>query len=374
MRVIISGGGTGGHIYPAIAIADMIIRKEPDSSILFVGTKTGMESVLVPEKGYEIKHISARGFNRRKPLQMFKTASDTYKGYKEAGRIIDEFKPDKVIGTGGYVSLPTLYAAGKKGVPIYIHEQNAYPGLANKLLSPKAAKVFTSFPEAENHFKRKDNIVLTGNPLRKEFILSDIFDYREKLGIKDSEFFVLSFGGSRGAGKINEAMGEMVKIFRETPGARLVHITGRPYYEPFLEKYMLGEGQEGQTGQSNQAGQVEILAYSDAIHEYMAAADLIISRSGAITVSEIAALGKPAVFIPSPNVTADHQTFNAKALADKGGAIILDEKDLSSQKIKDIVLRLKNNKEALNAMAKASASQGFFRGAQEIYKAIKEEA
>lgn len=373
MKVMISGGGTGGHVYPAIAIADKIMRKEPDSSILFVGTKVGLESVLVPERGYQIKHISAKGFNRKNPFQILKTIFATYKGYKEAGEIIDEFQPEKVVGTGGYVSLPALYAAVKKGIPIYIHEQNAYPGLANKFLSSYARKVFISFPEAEVHFKKKDNIVLTGNPLRKEFLLSDIFDYREKLGIKDSEFLLVSFGGSRGAARINETIGEMVEVFEETPGIRLVHITGKPYYDAFVKKYMgVGQTDSKENPSVKDSEKVKILPYTDKIHEYMDAADLIISRAGAITVSEIAALGKPAVFIPSPNVTANHQKFNAKTLADRGGAILVEEKDLSSQKIKDIVLRLKNNKEALNSMAKASGALGFFLGADEIYKGIKE--
>ncbi len=363
MKVIITGGGTGGHVYPALAIADKIMRKEPESAILFLGTKNGMENSLVPERGYEIKHISARGFSRKNPMRLLATIAANYKGYREAGKILDDFKPDKIVGTGGYVSLPVLYAARKKGIPFYIHEQNAFPGLANKLMAPYAEKVFTSFPQAEAHFKRRDNIVLTGNPLRKEFILSDIFDYRGKLGISESEFMVLSFGGSLGAGKINECMGELVKSVVETPGIKLVHITGKPHYDAFLEKYIKPLG--------DNRNKVEILPYTNIIHEYMAAADLIISRAGAITVAEITALGKPAVFIPSPNVTADHQKFNAKAVADRGGAVLLEEKDLTTDKLKSIIMRLKNNKQALNAMAKASGEMGSFRAADDIYKGIK---
>lgn len=361
MKVIISGGGTGGHVYPAIAIADKIMRKIPDSEVLFVGTRRGMESRLVPERGYGIKYISARGLDRKNPFKNIAVLKELIKGNKEVGKIINEFKPDMVIGTGGYVSAPVLFAAVRKKIPVFIHEQNAYPGLANRMLSRYAKKIFVSFPESEKYFKQKDKIVLTGNPVRKEFAASGLVDYREKLGIGPGEFFVLSFGGSRGAEKINEAVMELVEIINKIPGAKLVHITGAHYYESFCEKLMK------KTIDIKGGDKVRILPYTDKIHEYMMAADLIISRAGAITVAEITACGKPAILIPSPNVTANHQFFNAKSLSDKGGAVLIEEKDLTKGKLENVVMRLMNNKEAINRMGDASRDLGRIDGADEIF-------
>ncbi|HPO04088.1 MAG TPA: undecaprenyldiphospho-muramoylpentapeptide beta-N-acetylglucosaminyltransferase [Bacillota bacterium] len=359
MKVIMTGGGTGGHIYPAIAIADKIRRKNPDASILFIGTKKGMESNLIPESGYEIRFINARGFDRRNPLKNIATVRDFLRGNAQAGKILNDFKPDIVIGTGGYVCAPIIRAAGKRGIPAYIHEQNAYPGLANRMLEKYAKKVFISFPESEKYFKEKDKLILTGNPIRKEFVVSSVIDYRKKLGIGDSEFLILSFAGSRGAERLNDVVLDLADMIQNIPGARLVHITGNVRFEGFCERLK-------EKGITNGI-KINILPYADSIHEYMFASDLVISRSGAITAAELTACGKPSILIPSPNVTANHQYFNARAIADKGGAVLIEEKDLTSEKLITAVMRLVNNREALNAMAKASASLGRTDGADAIY-------
>lgn len=358
MRIIISGGGTGGHIYPAIAIADKIKRKRPESQILFVGTERGMESRLVPESGYEIRYISARGFNRKKLLKNIETVIDLLRGYSQVKGIISEYRPDLVIGTGGYVSVPVLWAAGRKGIPVYIHEQNAFPGLANRMLSKYANKIFISFDESRKYFKSDDKMVFTGNPVRKEFIFSGIIDYREKLGISSQEFFILSFGGSRGAEKINQSIIDLAAAISTTPKVRLLHVTGNDYYEDFCNRLV----EKGLDGKS-----VMAVPYTDRIHEYMLASDLVICRAGAITVAELTACGKPSIMIPSPNVTANHQYYNAKAVADKGGAILIEEKNLSADRLKSTVFRLMYNKEALNAMGKASLSLGRKDGADGVF-------
>ncbi|NLT47305.1 MAG: undecaprenyldiphospho-muramoylpentapeptide beta-N-acetylglucosaminyltransferase [Clostridiales bacterium] len=359
MKVIITGGGTGGHIYPAIAIADKIRRKNPDSDILFVGSERGMEQKLVPECGYKIRSITVSGFNRKKLLKNIATLRDFIKGSREANRIIKEFQPDIVIGTGGYVCAPVIRRASKMGIRTYLHEQNAFPGLTNRMLEKYVEKIFISFPESEEHFKKKDKLVVTGNPVRKEFIVSTIIDYRERLRIDDNEFLILSFGGSRGAEKINEMILELTDVIRQEPNARLIHITGRPYYDDFCQG-LKDKGMEGDE-------RILVLPYTQNMHEYMFASDLVICRSGAITVAELTASGKPAILIPSPNVTANHQYFNAKAIADKGGAVLIEEKDLTREKLKGVTLRLMHNREALNAMAKASASLGRTDGADAIY-------
>ncbi len=359
MRVIITGGGTGGHIYPAIAIADKIKRKNPDCSILFVGTEKGMERKLVPENGYEIRFISVSGFNRKNPLKNITTFRDFMRGSRQANRILEEFRPDLVIGTGGYVSAPVIRAAGKRGIKAFLHEQNAFPGLTNRLLGKYVEKIFISFPQSEEHFKEKRKLVVTGNPVRKEFVFSGIQDYRKKLGIGAGEFMILSFGGSRGAEKINSVIPELAEAVLQSSGARLVHITGSQHYENFCRELK----EKG----IPESGRITVLPYVNNMHEYMFASDLAISRSGAITATELTACGKPAILIPSPNVTANHQYFNARAIADRGGAVLIEEKDLTPEKLKGVVMRLMNNREALNAMAKASAALGRTDGADAIY-------
>ncbi len=362
MKLVITGGGTGGHIYPAIAIADKIKRKRPDSQILFVGTRKGMESRLVPERGYEIYYIPARGFDRKNIFNNIKTIFDLVKGCRQAGEIIGKYRPDMVIGTGGYVSVPVLWAAGRKGIPVYIHEQNAFPGLANRMLSRYAEKIFISFPESKKYFKHKEKTLFTGNPIRKEFLLSGIVDYREKLGIKPGEFFLLSFGGSGGAQKINESILKLAEEIDKKAGIKLLHVTGNYYYDNFVNELK----RKALDNNEN----IRVVPYSHKIHEYMLAADLLISRAGAITVAELTACGKPAILIPSPNVTANHQYYNAKAVADRGGAILLEEKDLTFEKLKGIVFKLAHNKEALNTMGEASLSLGRVDGADGIFSGL----
>jgi len=359
MKVIMTGGGTGGHIYPAIAIADKIRRKHPEAEILFIGTERGMEKDLVPRSGYEIRFITVSGFHRKKIWRNIKTAADLLKGNRQAVRIIKEFKPDLVIGTGGYVCGPVVRAAHKMGIRTYIHEQNAVPGVTNKLLEKYSVKVFLSFPESKAHFKDQSKLVVTGNPIRKSFQLAGSNRIREKMGIKPGEFVILSFGGSLGAGKINSTMIRVVEALSGMSDARLYFITGRNYYEKVL-KTLAERG-------INPADNISILEYADNMHEYLFAADLVISRAGALTVAEITACGKAAIFIPSPNVTGNHQYFNAKVVADKGGAIIIEEKDLSDEKLLGTILRLKNNREAINGMSAASASIGRLDAADMIY-------
>ncbi|MEG1584395.1 MAG: glycosyltransferase, partial [Anaerovorax sp.] len=197
MKVIMTGGGTGGHVYPAVAIADKIKRKHPEAEILFVGTEKGMERELVPANGYPIEFITVSGFNRKNLLKNIKTVQDLLKGDRGARKIIGAFKPDLVIGTGGYVCGPVVRAAHKMGIRTFIHEQNALPGMTNKMLEKSVEKVFISFPDAKSHFKNKKKLIVTGNPIRRNFILAGVENYREKLGIAPKEFVILCFGGSR---------------------------------------------------------------------------------------------------------------------------------------------------------------------------------
>ncbi|MDO4551908.1 MAG: undecaprenyldiphospho-muramoylpentapeptide beta-N-acetylglucosaminyltransferase [Bacillota bacterium] len=359
MKVIMSGGGTGGHIYPAIAIADKIKRKHPEAEILFVGTEKGLERELVPQNGYPIRFITVSGVDRKHLLRNFKTARDLLAGSAQARDIIEEFRPELVVGTGGYVCGPVIRAAHKAGIPTYIHEQNAVPGMTNKLLERYVEKVFISFPEAAEHFRRREKLVVTGNPIRKSFLTGQLCDHRAGLGIGEREFFVLCFGGSRGAGQINAVMTAAAGELLSQPGLRLCFITGKAYYEE-IKRRLEAQG-------TGEARGLLLLPYAGNIHEYLSAADLVISRSGALTVAEITACGKASILIPSPNVTGNHQYFNAKVAADRGGALIIEEKELSPEKLTAAVLRLKKDREALNAMGRASRELGRLDAADVIY-------
>lgn len=354
MKVIMTGGGTGGHIYPAIAIADEIKSRHPDAEIIFVGTERGMEKDIVPKAGYPIKFITVSGLNRKNPIKLIKTFKDLNHGLHEAKQIIKEFKPDLVIGTGGYVCGPVMKTAAGMGIKTYIHEQNAFPGLTNKLLSRGAERVFVAFDDAKKYFKTKKEPVTVGNPVRHAFTEVDRQAARESLGVKEDEFMVLSFGGSLGAQRINDEMTVAAERLRDRAGLRIFFVTGRRYYSSIMEN----------ADKTN--ARVTYLQYIDDMPKYLNACDLAITRSGALTVSEITACGRASVMIPSPYVTNNHQYYNAKVVADRGGAILIEEKDLTNGEVADEIEQLMNDRQILEKMEKASAALGTVTSAGKI--------
>lgn len=362
MRVIMTGGGTGGHIYPAVAIADKIKEKHPDAEILFVGTTRGLEKDLVPRNGYPIEFITVSGFNRKNLLKNFKTVKDLAKGNMEAKAIIKKFKPDIVIGTGGYVCGPVVRAAAKMGIPSYIHEQNAFPGMTNKLLEKHVKKVFIAFEAATEYFKCKDKLVVTGNPVRKTFFEADRKAAREKLGIPQDAFMVMSFGGSQGAKKINDTMFPVMEAFNGKEGTYLVYGTGKYYYKSTLEKVSAKN--------IELKDNVQIKEYIDNMDQYIAAADLIVSRAGALAVSEITVCGRASVLVPSPNVTGNHQYYNAKAVADVGGAILVVEDEFTDELLLSAVFDLMNNREKLQKLEMCSKKAAPLHATEIIYENI----
>ena len=354
MKVIMTGGGTGGHIYPAIAIADEIKSRHPDAEIIFVGTERGMEKDIVPKAGYPIKFITVSGLNRKNPIKLIKTLKDLNHGLHEAKQIIKEFKPDLVIGTGGYVCGPVMKTAAGMGIKTYIHEQNAFPGLTNKLLSRGAERVFVAFDDAKKYFKTKKEPVTVGNPVRHAFTEVDRQTARESLGVKEDEFMVLSFGGSLGAQRINDEMTVAAERLRDRAGLRIFFVTGKRYYSSIMEN----------ADKTN--ARVTYLQYIDDMPKYLNACDLAITRSGALTVSEITACGRASVMIPSPYVTNNHQYYNAKVVADRGGAILIEEKDLTNGEVADEIEQLMNDRQILEKMEKASAALGTVTSAGKI--------
>ena len=362
MRVIMTGGGTGGHIYPAIAIADKIKEMRPDAEIIFAGTKKGLEHTLVPKNGYDISYITVSGFDRKNLLRNVKTLSDLAKGMKESKELIKEFKPDVVIGTGGYVCGPVVKTAAKMGVRTFVHEQNAFPGVTNKMLEPYVEKVFLGFEEAGKYFKHKEKHITVGNPVRKSFFTKTKEEARRTLGIGEDEFVVLSFGGSRGAGRINRSIMSVMDKIASEKDTRLFFGTGELYYDSIIHELE----EKGITPGDN----IKIMRYIDDMDNHLMASDVVISRSGALSVAEIAVCGKCAVFIPSPNVTGNHQYYNAKAIEDEGGAFLIEEKDLDDDLLAEKILWLKNNEDELKKMGENSRKCAFTDSAEIIYNHI----
>ena len=343
MKVVMTGGGTGGHIYPAIAIADRIREERPDCGVVFVGTEKGLEKTLVPQWGYPIRFITATGLDRRRLHRNVKALADFAAGLREAKALMKELRPDMVIGTGGYVTGPVIKAAADLGIRVFIHEQNVSPGLTNRLLERYAEKVFVGFAEAEKGFRNKGKITVSGNPVRKVFYGLDRKAAREGLGISQGSFVVLSFGGSRGAVRINEVMAEAAAALSGVHGMELFFVTGRGHFD----RIAAGFAEKGIALDGN----VRVLPYADEMHRYLAACDLVVSRAGALTVSEIMVCGKPSILIPSPNVTGNHQHFNAKALADRGLATLIEERDLSLDSLMSAVHRMKADESYSAGMA-----------------------
>ncbi len=320
MKVLMTGGGTGGHVYPALAIAETIKTNIPDAQIAFVGTEKGIENRLVPKMGYKLYHIDIQGISRSLSPKNIKTAYLIMTSPYKAKKIIEEFKPDIVIGTGGYVCWPLLKAASSMGIPSMVHESNAYPGLAVRQLQNKVDVVLTSFDETAQRLSAKERVVNVGNPIRLNYSLLDKAEARRRLMIPDNiKFVALSFGGSLGAKGINDtAMTLMEQFTLKNEDVLHVHATGTRFYDSFSEE---------QKNNGLLSDRIRVVDYLYEMPLYMAAADVVVCRAGAMTLAELAMIGKPAILIPSPNVTDDHQYKNAKVIADKGGAVLIRENE-----------------------------------------------
>lgn len=326
MRVIMTCGGTGGHINPAIAIANTIKENISDAEILFVGTKKGQEGKLVPREGYEIKFVKSEGIRRSLSPANIKAIIMSQISPFLAKKIIKEFKPDVVIGTGGYACWPILRAAAMMKVPCAVHESNAIPGMAVKMLQNSVDKILVNFTRTADFLKRKDKVLQVGNPLRTAFGNMDKDAARAKIGLKDGELFVLSYGGSGGAEYLNQVAVElMTKYLGSRKDIKLLHAAGSRNYAESLERFNALGG--------DKVKNAELAEYIYDMHEKMAAADVVVCRAGAMTVSELSMMGKAAIMIPSPNVVDNHQYKNAKVLAAANAAVLMEEKDVSADSL-----------------------------------------
>ena len=359
MRVLFAGGGTGGHINPALSIANYIKEKDDNFEALFVGTKRGLETKLVPKAGYDIEYIDIQGFDRKNMLKNVKVLKKLIESRKKCKQIIKSFKPDMVVCTGGYVSGPVLMAAHKMGVPSVIHEQNVYPGLTVKGSEKYVNYVLVSFPETVNHMKNKEKCVVTGNPIREEILKQNPQTAKLELEL-DQRPFVLIFGGSLGAQKINENVVKILPKLIEDNKIQLLFGTGERNYDEIIKEL------EGVEIPSN----IKIVPYIDNMQTVMAAADLVVSRAGAITVSEIAALGKASILIPSPNVVRNHQEQNAREFEKAGAAALICESELTSDVLYNKINELTKDKAVLETMGKNVKKLAKLDALEEIYKVI----
>lgn len=366
MKVLLAGGGTAGHCNPALAIAGIIRAKNPNAEILFVGNEGSIEERLVQKAGHPFEAVRSQGFRRKLTLDNIRTLRLYLQAKKRCRALIREFKPDLVVGTGGYVSGPVVAAAQKLGIPTCIHEQNAYPGVTSKMLSKKADIVFISFPGSEQYFGPVKKMVLSGNPLREEVLSTSRADARQALGLKEEDFYLLSFAGSLGAYEVNKAMVEFIARNAKDRDFVQTHATGDRGWE-WVPKELQEKGVD-----LHQAKHIKVEPYLYDMAIHLAAADAVISRAGAITLGELTALCKPAILIPSPNVTHNHQYHNARSLSDRGGAILLEEKDLSAERLYELVSELKNDPARRAELGRAAGSLALPEAAEIIYREIFE--
>lgn len=315
MRIIISGGGTGGHVFPAIAIADAIKKMRPDAEILFVGAKGKLEMEKVPKAGYLIEGLWISGFQRSLTVRNLLFPIKLLHSWWRARQIVRRFRPDVVVGVGGYASGPTLDAASAFNVPTVLQEQNSYPGVTNKILAKKAAKICVAY-EGMDKFFPKEKIVLAGNPVRSE-VFQNLENKRQEgyshFGLDEKKQTIFVFGGSLGARTLNEAMAAGTQLLKENQQVQLLWQCGRLYHENF------------KNSETANLPQVKIQPFIDRMDLAYAIADVVIGRAGALSVSEMCLAGKPAILVPSPNVAEDHQTKNALALVEKGAALMVKD-------------------------------------------------
>lgn len=348
MKAIIAAAGTGGHINPALAIANKIKQEEPNSEIIFVGTDRGLENDLIPRAGYDLKRIEAYGFNRKISLDNVKKMYKTFKSIGQAKKIIQDFKPDIMIGTGGYICLPVALAASKLKVPIVLHESNAFPGVAIKMLSKKASAILVGFEDAKKRIRNTENVVVVGNPSKVKkiaFTNSQKEKILKEIGLTDIEKpIVLVFGGSQGAQKINESFINIIsKKINEK--YQIIWATGPNQYEIIKAKL------QSLNINIDNISNVKILPYIYNMEEVMNCVDLVVSRSGAMTITEISIVGKPSIFIPFPYATENHQEYNAKVLEKVGAAKIILDADLDFNILNSTINAIISDKEKMCRMS-----------------------
>ncbi|MCI8538385.1 MAG: UDP-N-acetylglucosamine--N-acetylmuramyl-(pentapeptide) pyrophosphoryl-undecaprenol N-acetylglucosamine transferase [Oscillospiraceae bacterium] len=369
MKIVFTCGGTAGHINPAVALARMFQERVPGVELLFVGADGGMETRLVPREGYNIRTVTITNFQRSlSPASLrhnLGTLRNLSRSRRQAAAILDDFQPDLVVGTGGYASFPVVREAARRGIPTAVHESNACPGLTTKMLSKHVSRVMVGFEESRQHYPRPDRVVVTGTPVRGDFFALTRAEARAKLGLTGEKPVVLSYWGSLGAQEMNR---QMVDFIRLECGAGCpfhhIHGAGKRYYPGVLE----GLKRAGVRLENHPSVDVREYIYDMAVD--MAAADLVICRAGASTISELEAISKPSILVPSPNVTANHQEKNARVLAERGAAVLMLEQESSGQKLYDRVKGLLDRPGELESMRRKLGEMAVQNANEQIYQVL----
>jgi len=350
MRVVLTGGGTGGHIYPALAIGKAIRARHPGAELLYIGGRRGMESRIVPQEGIAFEAIDITGFRRKLSWDNVRTIARFLQGVRRSKALLRKFKPDAVVGTGGYVCGPVVYAASRLGIPTLLHEQNVVPGLTNKFLSRYADAVAVSFRESLPYFSRVKDVIDAGNPCASAVLSGEAGRGFASLGLSPGTPFFVVVGGSSGARALNEAAIAMAPGLADLPGVHGVLVTGERFHEETLSRIRGFD--------ASVAARLHVVSYLHNMPDVLAAASLVVSRAGASLLSEFTALGMPAILVPSPNVTNNHQEPNAKSLADAGAGVMILERDLSGETLLAGVRDIMTDRKRRASMSEAARSLG----------------
>ncbi|WP_366924819.1 undecaprenyldiphospho-muramoylpentapeptide beta-N-acetylglucosaminyltransferase [Metallumcola ferriviriculae] len=365
MRVLFSGGGTGGHIYPALAVSGALTKDYPGVELLYVGTPYGLESKLVPREGIRFKTVNVSGLKRKLSLDTIVWAGQTTGAAAQAVKLLKEFRPDVVVGTGGYVCAPVILAAAVLRVPSILHEQNAFPGKTNRWLAPFAQKILVNFAESKQYFGRqRGKVITTGLPVRREIIDISRKKGAEILGVSPDRLTLMVVGGSQGAKSINQAVLPLAAKVAANPRLQLIWATGESQYDWVIERLQ----QDGI--KSGQVGNITIKPYLHQVAAALATADLIISRAGATFLAEITARGIASILVPYPYATDNHQEYNARSLVKKGAALMVADEELSKGILVDKVEDLLSKRKVLETMSQSSQKCGKPEALEQIVKEI----
>ncbi|MDK2823457.1 MAG: UDP-N-acetylglucosamine--N-acetylmuramyl-(pentapeptide) pyrophosphoryl-undecaprenol [Clostridia bacterium] len=366
MRVLFTGGGTGGHVYPAVAIAQNLLKKYPNSEVLYVGTKGGMESKIVPQTGLNFKTIEVEGWQRKFSWQALRAGLKAIQGGTQALNIIRKFNPQVVIGTGGYVCGPVVLAASLLKIPTIIHEQNALPGLTNRTLAKLVNKIMITFPESAKYFLDSQKVVLTGLPVRDEIFKITKSEGLDFFNLQSGKITLLVSGGSRGAKSINNAIVSIYQELLQIPNLQIIHATGEQgYYDVINQLALKGINIE-------EYGNLILKPYIYNMEYALKAADLCIARAGATFLAEITAIGLPGILIPYPYAAENHQEFNARSLVNLDAAIMILDKDLKGNTLFETVRKLINHPERLVEMSDNIKKAGNPDSMEKIMRVLEE--
>ena len=367
MRVIIAAAGTAGHINPGLAIANKIKEKEENSEIIFIGTSRGLENDLVPRAGYALKTIEAYGLSKKISIDNLKKIVTTLKATGKARKIIQDFKPDIIVGAGGYICGPVVWSAKKEKIPVVLHESNAFPGKATKILAKIADTVLISFEEARNRIPNAKNIVFTGTPIKiqkKEYSNEEKNKILKSVNLKEDKPIILIFGGSQGAQKINEAIIGIIENKLNT-NYQIIWATGPKQFDSIKDEF------EKKNIDIHNIENASILPYIYNMEEIMNIADIIVARSGAMTITEISTLGKPSILIPLPNVSQNHQLYNAKVLENVGAAKIILNDELKKENLNAEIQKIIKSPKLMKQMGNKALTKAVKNVQENIYNEIK---